>query len=38
MKGPKKIRDAVKILKDEGILEILVKEGAFNTTSSTGSK
>lgn len=38
MKGPKNIRDAVKILKDKGVLEILVKEGAFKTASSAGSK
>ena len=31
MKGPKNIRDAIGVLKDEGILDILVKEGAFKT-------
>ncbi len=30
MNGPKNIDEAMKILKDDGILEILVKEGAFN--------
>ena len=32
LKGIKNIRTAMKILKDYGVLEILVKEGAFKTT------
>lgn len=31
--GPKTIREAIKILKDEGVLDMLVKENAFNAPS-----
>jgi hypothetical protein len=38
MKGPENIRAAIKILKDEGILKILIKEGAFKAHSSTENR